>query len=508
MSFNTGSRDSGLLDQIDHFVVIMLENRSFDHMLGFLYTDQNNISPLGHAFEGLTGEESNLNSRGEAVTVFKIPDDKHPYFWPGSDPGEGYNNTNSQLFGNYRTPAKGTKAGNSGFISDFAYTLNWQRQDNEKKPGSWPIVEGTTEESIMGMYTPQLLPVLSGLAKGYAVCDHWFCSVPTETLPNRAFVQMATSLGRLNDHDKRYNAPSIYNLLEQAQLSWSIYGYEDEPILTRQSLQALPEKPEYGSFGNFAAFKRAATDGTLAHYSFLAPEWGSKGNSQHPNYDVAKGEQYLYEIYQALQSSPHWQKTLLIITYDEHGGNFDHVPPPENAKQPHDCPDNMGFNFQRFGVRVPTVLVSPLIEAGTVLRIPEPDTDLYGNSQAPTAFDHTSILATVEKRFKLSPLTTRDAAAPDIGPVLTLTTARRDDPLKNVVVPKSEALPVLEGNSDWSKADHLQQAEASLASQLPVEGDYHSHYQGKGQDDESEVKRYSRYRYHHYYYGQYKKENS
>ncbi|OZG71118.1 phosphoesterase [Hahella sp. CCB-MM4] len=490
--------ENNMLDQVDHIVVVMLENRSFDHMLGFLYADQNNVSPLGHPYEGLTGEESNPDGKGYNVKVFKIPSDQHPYYWPGTDPGEGYYNTNSQLFGYYKTPKAGTEATNQGFITDFAYTLGWQRRDNEKKPNSWPIVEGTEPGDIMGMYTPELLPVLSGLAKSYAVCDHWYCSVPTETLPNRAFVHMATSLGRLNDHDKKYNATTIFNLLEDAKQPWSIYGYEDDPILTRESLQALPANPVYGTFGNFDAFKQAASSGKLASYSFLTPEWGSKGNSQHPNYDVAKGEQYLYDIYQALRNSPLWSKTLLIITYDEHGGTYDHVAPPENAAQPADCPDNEGFNFQRFGVRVPTVLVSPLIEAGTVFRVPEPDKDLTGNSPSTTPFDHTSILATVEKRFGLSSLTTRDAAAPDIGPVLTLKSPRNDYPLEGVNPPKSEATPPSEGSGGWNKADHLQNAEAELTSQLSLEGDYHSRYD-QNYENQDEAKKYSRDRYHRYY---------
>ncbi|MCG7535691.1 alkaline phosphatase family protein [Pseudoalteromonas sp. OOF1S-7] len=493
------------LNKIDHFVVVMLENRSFDHMLGFLYTDEGNRSPLGHAFEGLTGTETNPDENGDLISVFKIPADQHPYFWPGTDPGEGYYNTNSQLFGDHHTPPAGTVASNQGFVKDFAYTLSWQRKDNAQKPGSWQIVEGTKAADIMGMYTPELLPVLSGLAKGYAVCDHWYCSVPTETLPNRAFVQMATSLGRLNDHDKVYNATSIYNRFEDAGLSWGLFGYENDAILTRQSLAALPKSPEHGQFGNFQDFTQAATSGTLPHYSFLAPEWGSDGNSQHPNYDVAKGEQYLQAIYEALRQSPGWDKTLLIITYDEHGGCYDHVPPPENAAQPKDCPDNDGFNFQRFGVRVPTVLVSPRIPAGTVFRISEPDTDLNANSPAPTALDHTSILATLEQRFGLSPLTDRDAAAPDIGNVLSLSTPRSDDPLEGISAPHSESQPPLEGQtqhqqgSDWQpQADHLQKVEAELVAMLPLDGDYHNretpHFNNR-----EDAKRYARERYHRYY---------
>ncbi len=480
---------ANLLDQVDHIVVIMLENRSFDHMLGFLYTDQGNISPLGHPFEGLTGSESNPDSNGTDTTVFKIPADQHAYYWPGTDPGEGYSNTNSQLFGNYKTPPTGAQANNQGFISDFAYTLKSHRQDNEKPGKGWYIVEGTQDSNIMGMYTPELLPVLSGLAKGYAVCDHWFCSVPTETLPNRAFVQMATSLGRLNDHDKVYNAKTIYNLLEQAEMPWAIYGYDSGPILTRQSLAALPSNPQYGSFGDFADFKQAANDNTLANYTFLAPEWGVNGNSQHPNYDVANGEQFLLEIYQTLKNAPVWNKTLLVITYDEHGGCYDHVAPPENASQPADCPDNLGFNFQRFGVRVPTVLVSPLIEAGTVFR-----------TESTTPFDHTSILSTVEKRFGLESLTVRDAAAPHIGDVLTLTAPRTDDPLVNVTAPASSTKPPAENGKMAQGPDHLQTAEAQLMGQMPIDGDYHSRYDYSFEHVD-DAKRYAQNRYQHYYYG-------
>ncbi|AWF80548.1 phosphoesterase [Microbulbifer sp. A4B17] len=492
------SSDKNMLDQIDHIVVVMLENRSFDHMLGFLYTDQNNQSPLGHPYEGLTGEEANPDGKGNTVKVFKIPSDQHPYYWPGVNPGEGYYSTNSQLFGDYKTPQAGTEATNQGFITDFAFTLQWKRKDNEKKANRWPIVEGTEPSDIMGMYSPELLPVLSGLARSYAVCDHWYSSVPTQTLPNRAFVHMATSLGRLNNHDKKYNATTIFNLLEDAQLQWSLYGYQDDPILTRESLQALPANPEYGSFGNFDAFKQAAGNGSLASYTFLTPEWGFSGNSQHPNYDVAKGEQYLYNIYQTLRNSPVWNKTLLIITYDEHGGTYDHVAPPENAAQPADCPDNEGFNFQRFGVRVPTVLVSPLIEAGTVFRVSEPDQGLNGNTPSTTPFDHTSILATLEKRFGLSSLTARDAAAPDIGSVLTRTTARDDYPLRGVTPPKTEVAPVLENNGSWGQASELQKAEVELTSQLSKEGNYHSRSE-YDINSEDGAKRYSRYRYHRHH---------
>jgi len=170
------------LPMIDHFVVLMLENRSFDHMLGFLYADKGNVSATGQAFEGLTGTESNPNGQGEAVKAFKIKkEDENAYFMPGSDPGEGYFNTNEQLFSNHIAPDPVIAATNQGFVINYEYTLNWE------KTSKWSILPGTQGSDIMGMFTPQMLPVLSTLAKSYAVCDHWYCSVPTETLPNRAF---------------------------------------------------------------------------------------------------------------------------------------------------------------------------------------------------------------------------------------------------------------------------------------------------------------------------------
>src|SRR5262249_15048973 len=150
--------------------------------------------------------------------------------------------------------------------------------------------------------------------------------------------------------------------------------------------------------------------------------------------------------------------TLLIITYDEHGGCFDHVPPPTGATPPDNTPGEFGFDFKRFGVRVPCVLVSPLIPAGTVFRVPSNATPL----------DHTSILKTVENRFGLKSLTNRDKAASDVGAVLTLLQPRKDDPLAGVVVPKSK------GPSPHSPSDPpstLQLHYAALASQLPIPGE-------------------------------------
>ena len=181
------------LPDIQHIVVLMLENRSFDHMLGFLYAAQGNVSPQGQPFEGLTGSESNPDSSGKAVKAFAIAAGTAlTYFMPGADPGEGYSATNAQLYGSEHPGS--AVATNAGFVTNFAATLAWE----SRTPG-WTPLAGTQATDIMGMFTPALLPVLSALARGFAVCDQWYASAPTETLPNRAFAAAATSQGHMDD---------------------------------------------------------------------------------------------------------------------------------------------------------------------------------------------------------------------------------------------------------------------------------------------------------------------
>jgi phospholipase C len=162
----------------------------------------------------------------------------------------------------------------------------------------------------------------------------------------------------------------------------------------------------------------------------------------------------IHDVYYAVRNGPGWNETFLVITYDEHGGCYDHVSPPTNAVPPDDTPGENGFDFKRFGLRVPAVLVSPLIAEGTVFRVP-----------GPTPLDHTSILKTVEKRWNLPALTARDAAAPDLGAVLTLGVARTDDPLRGVVVPTSGGA---RAHTTSDPPSHLQLIHAELVSRLPV----------------------------------------
>ena len=318
-----------------------------------------------------------------------------------------------------------------------------------KKEG-WNIIGNPGAKDIMGCYCPKMLPILSTLAKEYAVSDAWFGSAPTETLPNRAFLHMATSQGILDDHTKIYTSKSIFKSLDEAEKSWQAFGYETDPLM-RHLVADITHSPNC-HFCDFSDFKDAASQGSLANHVFLEPSWGTKGNSQHPNYDVARGEQFLAEIYETLRKSPCWEKTLLVITYDEHGGCYDHTPPPANAANPEAASGQDKFNFQRFGPRVPTVLVSPLIKAGTVLR-----------ADGETPFDHTSILKTIENRFGLTPLTARDKAAPCVGNVLTLKTPRTDNVLQGICPPESSDSSMLTDDPS-----HLQEVMAAQVAKLPI----------------------------------------
>ena len=442
MSEGTGTGNgNGNLAAINHVVVLMLENRSFDHMLGYLYTAEGNVSPSGQPFEGLTGAEQNPDGHGGTVSVYPItPSTPNAYFMPGADPGEGYKATNSQLYGSTTAPSTGTPAPMTGFVTDYAYTLGWQSKD----PG-WSVLPGTTASEIMGCYTPAALPVLSALATGYAVCDYWFASVPTETMPNRAFTCAGTSMGQVDDNTKTFSAPSVFGALGKAGQTWAIYGYNQRPLSADTFTDVATASG--GAIGLFADFQAAAAAGALADFTFLEPSWPSTGNSQHPNYNVALGEQLIHDVYEALRSGPGWAQTLFVLTYDEHGGCFDHVPPPWGATPPDGATESpYDFTFNRFGVRVPTVLISPLIAPGTVYRVPAGSTPL----------DHTSILATVEQRWGLSPLTARDAAAPAFGSVLTLDAPRTDDVLAGVTVPVAGSAGPSAGLTSHLEAIRLQ----------------------------------------------------
>jgi len=431
----------------------MLENRSFDQMLGFLYSSTGNVATNNQPFEGLTGNESNPDDTGREMKVFKIDENApHPYLMPGADPGEGFHNTNYQLF-RTDTPAEGEIPTNQGFVINFKAAIA-----SDQSKGFKDTLPGTDPAEIMGMYSPSVLPVMSGLAKGFAVCDHWFASAPTQTIPNRAFSAAATSQGHLDNKVKVFTCPSIFGSLSKANIDWAIYGYTRDPM-TRLDYSDTQSANE-SHFGHFRDFTARAAAGTLPAYTFLEPDFGASGNSQHPNYDVSLGEKLIYDVYNAVRSGPGWNDTLLLITYDEHGGNYDHVPPPWGAAPPDDSVGEWGFDFTRFGVRIPALLISPRIAAGTVFRAKQ------------GTIDHTSVLKTIELLWNLDPLTKRDKAAPDLGDVLTLATPRTDDPLVNVEIPVSTA-----PHPNQAQPSVLEKVHVSKVAALPLRNDKGSYDQ-------------------------------
>ena len=453
------------LDSIDYVILLMLENRSFDHMLGYLY-------PKRTDFDGLDGTESNRDTAGRAVSVFPVtPDKENAYYYPLANPAEGFTATNEQLFSSPVAPADG-KATNDGFVTSFASELAHPAHPLD------PKLVGADPSSIMGMYSPETLPVLSGLAKGFAVCDRWFASVPTQTFPNRAFAVAGTSLG-YTDNSARgvpaFDTPSVFGRLADAGQTWKIYGYSGRPLTANDYPDTIKPGPGCTVEAGFEKFQSDAASGQLAALSYLEPEWAKysrrKGahsndhnfqvqNDQHPVSNLAVGEKFIYDVYTALRGNRAvWEKSLLIITYDEHGGNYDHVAPDTGATPPDDIVGASGFDFTRFGVRVPAVIVSPLIPPGTVLRAP---------AESPP-YDHTSIIATLRARFHLNALGKRDAVAPHLGPILTLPEPRTDDPLAGVTVPTA-ANPVLQpGSPSIGEApSSFLEAKAIAAAQLPV----------------------------------------
>ena len=221
------------------------------------------------------------------------------------------------------------------------------------------------------------------------------------------------------------HAPTIFNRIQDARrpgLTWKVYFDELNLISLTWLLQPALKPFRRTNFFHMDAFFDDARNGTLPSYSFIEPRLVVNHNDQHPPVDdflythaELAGEQLIYDVYQAVRSGQAWERTLLVITYDEHGGCYDHVPPPKAVPpDPAHPPGQYEFKFDRLGVRLPTVLVSPWIEPGTVVH---------------TVFDHTSVIKTVCNRWDLPHLTERDKTATDLSAALTLDRPRTDEPL-------------------------------------------------------------------------------
>jgi phospholipase C len=435
------------LANIKHIVVLMLENRSLDNLLGWLYADTGNrprvnIPPFPEGgkpvYYGLT-ENTYFNTFGGGddtkhyVTKGASSDDiPHP------DPSEPYLHVNRQLFGSEANPPVNDWPHMMGFLRDYyGDGIELSKQEALR---------------IMETYTPSQLQVIHTLAKSYAVSDQWYSSIPTQTDCNRAFALAGTSLGKTDNAYpiSEFDTPTLFHALGKKGIDWKVY-YSEHYLwygrcFTQQLFKTLHGAPK-ANFADLAAFKADAKAGTLPAFSFLEPAWFleiENGTDYHPPAHLLPGERFLGDIFTALSTGKHWNETLFVVTFDEHGGTYDHYPPPWGATPPWgDGPPpyglEHGFGFNRFGVRVPTILISPLIEKEVVFR-----SEKGWPSSKWVPYDHTSVIATVLKWKGIDPATAglgaRVANAPTFENVVTRTTPRTDLP----VLPKS----TLEEQSD------------------------------------------------------------
>ncbi|PUZ45372.1 hypothetical protein GQ55_8G217500 [Panicum hallii var. hallii] len=401
-----------MADKIKTVVVLIQENRSFDHMLGWMKS-------LNPAIDGVTGAELNHAVAGDAASPAVHFGNASQYVDP--DPGHSFMAIYEQVYGDPYTWGGAAPATKPGVavppMSGFA-----QQAEKEKAGMSATVMNG---------FRPDAVPVYRELVREFAVCDRWFASVPSSTQPNRMFVHSATSHGLVGNDKKMLRAGmpqrTIFDALHDAGHSFGIYYQFPPAVLLYRNMRQLKYINKFHPYD--LDFKRHCKEGKLPNYVVIEQRYLDlklfPGNDDHPSHDVAHGQRLVKEVYEALRSSPQWNETLLVITYDEHGGFFDHVPTPVDGVP---SPDGIvsaapiSFAFDRLGVRVPAMLVSPWIEPGTVIHRP--------SGPEPTSqYEHSSIPATVKKIFNLKEfLTKRDAWAGTFETVLTRATPRTDCP--------------------------------------------------------------------------------
>jgi phospholipase C len=358
------------LDRIDHVVVVMLENRSFDHMLGYLSLvgGRTDVDGLSHGLSNChEGHRYDIHRLGATALDF--------------DPAHDCASIDKQI-------ADGAM---DGFVSSAAANMA-ARGIQDRDPGC-----------VLGYYDAGDVPVYDHFAAQFAVCDRWFSSIAGSTFPNRLYALSGAAAGSRDEPPGLelpiYHRPSFVRHLDALGISWAWYSFDPGILRFVDANYRLGHRNRFGYFSktglpwrsrldievnrSIPSFLEDAADGRLPAVSWIDPAFtnfnplGFPVNDDHAPADVADGQDLVLATYDALASSPLWERCLLLVVYDEHGGFYDHVPPPAAM-------DDGPAEFRRFGVRVPAMVISPWIRAGTVTH---------------TVFDHTSIIKTILLRF-------------------------------------------------------------------------------------------------------------
>jgi phospholipase C len=361
------------LQRVDHIVVLMLENRSFDHMLGFLSADlgRNDVDGLDTVYENKAARKTYPTHQAKMTKLVKAQDPCHSGWCVDEQVAVG------QM---------------SGFAANYAKT----------RPK--PALKGDTPATVMAYHTAEQLPLYAYLAEHFCVCDHWFCSVGGATMPNRCYAAAGTSAGHRDNlkPSRPWNLASFVRHLDAANVQWRWYSHDYVPTLWiidplyGLSAESIPSYFDRQDPLGRRSFLQRAAKGDLPAVSWIDPNFidlsfGPDGsNDDHPPSDLRTGQMLVLKLFHAIVRSPAWPKTLLIITYDEHGGFFDHLPPPTAAD------DSKDKTFHTLGPRVPALVISPLVSERQVDK---------------TVFDHTSIIKTVLARFCRK----QDGTIPDMG---------------------------------------------------------------------------------------------
>jgi phospholipase C len=350
---------------IEHVVVVTMENRSFDHILGWL--------------AGANGQQAGLTyneTSGTPHSTYHLTDYQGCAFL---DPGHTYSDGRVQFNGG---AANGWLLNGSNSLSGTANQAN--------------------DLFAIGYYTQSDVSFLGNAAPAWTVCDNYFAAMMAETRPNRIYMHAAQT-DRLDNSSVLSGLPTIWDRLAEHGQTGRYY-YSDVSFLDLWGTKYA------GIVHPFARFQDDCSAGTLPNVAFVDPKFLGEGSGtsqdDHPHADIRNGEVFLGQIYQAVTTSPNWKHTVLIITFDEWGGFFDHVAPPL-APIPA-ATAAAGDTDGRLGFRVPCIVISPMARRAFISH---------------EQFDHTSILRMIEWRWSLPALSSRDVGANNLADVLDFVTA-------------------------------------------------------------------------------------